>query len=154
MGIDRHEEFVGDYHLIAAFMDGAYQGRAWAKRNDLENLSAIGTSISDVCMRLKQLIKEENLRVLPHRQELAAEHRRISEDRSNALRLTLSQRHKDRLATLGCGIYQGLQPQSHAPRASHCYNCKASVDNSVDQECVTCGWIVCNECAACGCGYV
>jgi hypothetical protein len=37
-------------------------------------------------------------------------------------------------------------------RVTHCYACKGALDNSVDLECMTCGWMLCT-CAACGCGY-
>lgn len=37
-------------------------------------------------------------------------------------------------------------------RVTHCYNCKCHLDNAVDVECATCGWIICG-CGACGCGY-
>lgn len=37
-------------------------------------------------------------------------------------------------------------------RTTNCYACKTQLDNSVDQECNECRWIVC-YCGACGCGY-
>ena len=37
-------------------------------------------------------------------------------------------------------------------RVTHCYLCKAPLDNAYDAECVACSWIVCN-CGACGCGW-
>jgi hypothetical protein len=37
-------------------------------------------------------------------------------------------------------------------RVAHCYSCKHPLDNSIDIECVACGWIICG-CGACGCGY-
>jgi hypothetical protein len=37
-------------------------------------------------------------------------------------------------------------------RITHCYNCKHHLDNTIDVECVGCGWIICS-CGACGCGY-
>ena len=38
-------------------------------------------------------------------------------------------------------------------RSSNCWNCKQPVDNSIDLECVACGWIICGSCGACGCTY-
>ena len=40
--------------------------------------------------------------------------------------------------------------ESH--RKTHCYNCKTSLDNYIDYECTSCGWIICS-CGACGCGF-
>jgi hypothetical protein len=36
-------------------------------------------------------------------------------------------------------------------RMAYCWNCKGKIDNSLDAECDTCGWILCH-CGACGCG--
>jgi len=38
-------------------------------------------------------------------------------------------------------------------RITHCYVCKEHLDNAVDLECTMCGWIICGNCGACGCGY-
>jgi hypothetical protein len=38
-------------------------------------------------------------------------------------------------------------------RNSHCYSCQRAVDNSIHKECTSCGWIKCQSCNACGCGY-
>lgn len=41
---------------------------------------------------------------------------------------------------------------SRSRRITHCYNCKESgLDNSTDFECVSCNWIICPVCGACGC---
>lgn len=40
-----------------------------------------------------------------------------------------------------------------ASRFTHCYACKEELDNLHGDECNSCGWIVCNFCGACGCGY-
>ena len=36
-------------------------------------------------------------------------------------------------------------------RVTHCYACKAALDNSIKLECTACNWIICS-CGACGCG--
>jgi hypothetical protein len=63
------------------------------------------------------------------------------------------QRHKERLARLG-KEYMGIRPVMGARprRVTHCYSCKGRLDNSIDIECVACGWILCG-CGACGCGF-
>lgn len=50
--------------------------------------------------------------------------------------------------------YQGTKRASNRKlnRATHCWNCRAGLDSSVDKQCVACGWILC-RCGACGCGY-
>lgn len=46
----------------------------------------------------------------------------------------------------------GLQYSYKIHRVTHCYACKKPLDNSIDLECVACGWIIC-KCGACGCGW-
>ncbi len=67
--------------------------------------------------------------------------------------LSLGERHRLRLEKLG-KPYLGVQPATRARqhRVTHCYACKRSLDNTIDVECVACGWILCS-CGACGCGY-
>ncbi len=49
--------------------------------------------------------------------------------------------------------YNGIRTnKNRRHRTTHCYNCKKPLDNSVDVECNSCGWIICS-CGACGCGY-
>lgn len=134
MSDNRHEESYKDFSLIAAFHKGQFQGRAWARLPGLANLSAVGTSVPDVLEKLKALASAEVGR------------------RTRALRETLPERHRQFIE--GRRVeYKGLRPITRTHRVSHCYNCNATVDNAVDLECITCGWIVCTECAACGCGY-
>ena len=38
-------------------------------------------------------------------------------------------------------------------RRTHCFSCKSPLDNAVDKECPTCGWVACPHCGACGCDY-
>jgi len=65
--------------------------------------------------------------------------------------LTLEERHKKNLEKLG-KIYKGVRiGQTRYHRITRCYSCKNPLDNSVDVECVACGWILC-LCGACGCG--
>jgi hypothetical protein len=39
-------------------------------------------------------------------------------------------------------------------RVTHCYACKRHLDGEVHPECRGCGWIMCPDCGACGCGYL
>jgi hypothetical protein len=62
--------------------------------------------------------------------------------------------HREFITSLG-QTYNGanlpLHPKLH--RVTHCYACTTNLDNKVDLECRNCGWIICAECGACGCGY-
>lgn len=60
-------------------------------------------------------------------------------------------KHKEYLSAIGIE-YRGTSKTSKSPRTTHCYNCKAQLDNSFHVECNACGWIICG-CGACGCGY-
>ena len=66
----------------------------------------------------------------------------------------LQERHKQRLSRLGIA-YHGVRQasgNSSPTRVTHCYVCRKPLNSSVDIECVSCGWIIC-QCSACGCGY-
>ena len=70
--------------------------------------------------------------------------------------LTLEEKHKMILQGLGLE-WKGVRSPSKdrevsRQRVAHCYLCKHPLDNTVDKECVACGWILC-RCGACGCGY-
>ena len=41
---------------------------------------------------------------------------------------------------------------SHSSRITHCFNCKCTLNSSVDNKCWWCGWLKC-KCSACGCNY-
>ncbi len=67
--------------------------------------------------------------------------------------LSPEERHRELLNRLG-KPYLGIRPaSSFHRRVTHCYACKSHLDNSINIECVACGWILC-ACGACGCGYV
>jgi hypothetical protein len=38
-------------------------------------------------------------------------------------------------------------------RSAVCFDCTTSLDNFLHRECSACGWIVCPNCGACGCGF-
>lgn len=63
-----------------------------------------------------------------------------------------AQNHRQRLERLGF-VYSGARKsKGKALRITHCWDCKKHLDNSIELECNSCGWILC-ECGACGCGY-
>ena len=64
----------------------------------------------------------------------------------------LNEKHRTFLREKGLpdnGVRPVTEGRSH--RVTHCWNCKGHLDNTVNVECATCGWIICN-CGACGCG--
>ena len=72
---------------------------------------------------------------------------------SNEKGASLEERHSTFLLTRGLPN-NGLRPATsnrYHRRVTHCWSCKEHLDNSVNVECATCGWIICN-CGACGCG--
>lgn len=65
---------------------------------------------------------------------------------------TIEDRHRRFLREMGLpdnGIRQATVRQQH--RIARCWSCTGELDNSIDVECATCGWIIC-DCGACGCG--
>lgn len=62
------------------------------------------------------------------------------------------ERHKRFMEMTG-RVYQGVGPSYQKERrVTHCWFCKSELDNSIDIECRSCGWIICG-CGACGCNY-
>jgi len=61
--------------------------------------------------------------------------------------------HKNRVDGLGLP-YQGTRDNHRAARRStHCYACTELLDGTFDIACSACGWLICDSCASCGCGY-
>jgi hypothetical protein len=73
--------------------------------------------------------------------------------REQELRGTLVKaRHRNYAATTGRS-YQGLRETRGVRRTPPCYKCNRRLDSDLHFACVTCDWIVCWGCGACGCGY-
>lgn len=65
---------------------------------------------------------------------------------------SIEDRHKRFLRERGLpdnGTRPAIATRLH--RVTYCWSCKEHLDNDVDLECATCGWILC-DCGACGCG--
>ena len=96
----------------------------------------------------KDAEREEAERLAAEREEVARK------EMERLLNRSPEERHKERIENLGLE-YLGVRPATHSPsrrRITHCYSCNVHLDNSVDSECISCGWILCS-CGACGCGY-
>ena len=66
----------------------------------------------------------------------------------------IQERHRLKVVESG-KQYLGVRPARKVKRnrVARCYACKSTLDNSINMECSSCGWILCS-CGACGCGYV
>jgi hypothetical protein len=64
------------------------------------------------------------------------------------------EKHKTFMELLGKkpGSYRVSGQTEKNRRVTHCWSCKTHLDNMHDLECTKCGWIVCENCGACGCG--
>jgi hypothetical protein len=75
-------------------------------------------------------------------------------DSLNATDLALVKRHRDRLLESGRPFRGVRRATAKAERrTTHCYACKARLDNATDLQCTDCDWLLC-RCGACGCGYL
>lgn len=126
---ERKEESLGAYKLIAAYYEGQFRAKAWPQdRKDLKPLDTVGNSVQGALEKIKGLAIIE-------------------------LQQSIIRRHPVFLSKIGRS--GGLQYSNRSRyRESHCYSCKTSVNGIFDLECSVCGWLVCVNCAACGCGYL
>jgi len=128
----RKQEYYRGFKIIAAHYNGRFQGRAY---HDLGNLSVnAGESLDIVIDELKYLVDIE----LGNFMEKYQNH---IKDKHKAFIYRI---HKE---------YSGSRRSKSKNKQTHCYSCKSEIDSRYDIECVACGWIVCNTCGACGCGY-
>jgi hypothetical protein len=96
-------------------------------------------------------LREERART----EERSAKEQREREQRAAEIALQTAEavaRHKKRLEKLSVP-YFGVRQSMRARRVTFCWSCKFGLDNDIDVECATCGWILC-RCGACGCGRV
>lgn len=81
--------------------------------------------------------------------------KQLEEERrkADAERLAM-ERHRQRLQVLGKENMGVLTSGGSVARnrQTHCYNCKETLNGSIDLQCAACSWMLC-ECGACGCGY-
>lgn len=45
------------------------------------------------------------------------------------------------------------QREYESGRDTHCWNCKTGLNSEQHSKCNVCGWMICPDCGACGCGY-
>lgn len=64
----------------------------------------------------------------------------------------LTAKHRRHMAQVGVP-YRGMRKRvGENIRKTHCWKCKLPLDNAKFDECIACGWIIC-DCGACGCGF-
>ena len=130
---DRIKENYKGFDLVAKPGAPKAAGRA-SHQITLKKFSATGVDVAAVLAELRALVDKD-----------VAENREL-------YREAVARKHQEFLSSLA-KLDKGRGKVSRWPRASNCYNCKGPVANIFDLECLACGWIVCNYCAACGCGY-
>ena len=128
----RKEEYYRGFKIVAAQYDGIFQGRAY---HDLGNLSVQKEdNLENVIDELKRLIDVEFSNSMEKYQAY------------------LKAKHKGFLKIIN-KEYSGVRSSKFKNRHTHCYKCKSEIDSRYDMECIACGWVICNSCGACGCGY-
>ncbi len=131
---DSQTFFLHEYTIVARFWRGQFRALAKSIRNN-SKIHVLGESMQDVVQKVKAEIQAK------------VDNQKADE------RALLPTRHREYLEELG-RVYRGIRPRTTATRRTDkCYACHTFVDNSVDLECIACGWIICSHCAACGCGY-
>lgn len=131
---ERRNFILYEYSVIARFWKGQYRAKGVSFR-DNSKVEAVGESLQDIV------------------QKIGAKIQALIDKRKNEERALLPLRHKEYVEDLG-RVYRGVRSRTSVTRRTDkCYACHTLVDNSVDLECVACGWIICSHCAACGCGY-
>ena len=133
----RHESLYHGYQLIADLYKGKYQGRGffgYSKVVDAsKTISAVGSSIEDVVLKLKSQVDQLNL----------------DQGRGH------EQLHKDYLERIGGkfkGYLDGDMPRRKAEW--HCYSCTTKFAKFQGLRCAACGAESCPHCGTCHCGYL
>lgn len=125
-------EDIDGFKIVVVKRGEMFHGRAWPQEKYLSKVGATGTNMSEVLAETKRLARADFSRA------------------AQVLRATLPDRHAASLGRHGENLTRSITSNV---RVSHCYNCNFPVDNREDLECSLCGWIICNNCTACGCGY-
>jgi len=62
--------------------------------------------------------------------------------------------HQKRVESLGIP-YRGTHTNHQSShKITHCRSCGEQLDSIFDISCAACNWLICNSCAACGCGFL
>lgn len=75
----------------------------------------------------------------------------VERARLEAERNQIIERHKQFIAASGNKYVGTALGYPKVRRITHCWSCRSPLDNEVNVECLSCGWIICG-CGACGCG--
>ena len=133
LGSNRKRFIYKNLIVIALFNEGNFKGVAWSGKNKVFEVQG-QDGIDDSIKKIKSLIDKNPDRV----------------------KRAVSEQHKEFLLSKGLGQsnYAGIRSveKQKLHRSSHCWACHHPVDNSIQFECLKCGWIIC-FCGACGCSY-
>ena len=150
--IRTHQDATNTAAAISAYEIWKRQeGTAWLDEESKYYAARNMKEIQEVAQ--KKVERERDAQLQQAREQFAiAEQARLAALKAEA-RETLVERHQTALEASG-HTYLGVRASSasHSRRITHCYACKQHLDNTIDIECVACGWILC-LCSACGCGY-
>ena len=82
--------------------------------------------------------------------------RQFVDENSETIHEEFLQRHSNYLSSKGIVTRGNTVKERNTNfkrrRTSYCWSCRHPVDNQVQHECTSCGWIICT-CGTCGCGY-
>lgn len=131
---------MGGWVYVRRIKTGHTQRLRYEFRSEQDGLikGALREAFADVEKRRFKIRAARRLRaeVVHRREEVAARHRlRMI---SGGLAPSTIER------TAAHGVLGGSERH-----LSHCWNCRAKVDASIDVRCVSCRWVVCYECLAC-----
>jgi len=115
------------------------------ERNYISNLS---TAERQQLIQLKNEYKYK-------KRSLHIQYSLVKRSKQKVAKEIIIERHKKYLEQIGKvqGSYRvNAQVDIHR-RITGCFNCKNHLDNALDLECTICGWIICDNCGACGCGF-
>lgn len=133
MTTQRTRIYFHGYELITGKISDSYDGRAYhwfAKRIETRG----HPSEESAQAALKQQVLED-----------------VAKNQSTYIQ-KISEKHEERMRN-GNKPYSGWTVSDFFARENHCFECKRPVSNLYDIVCRSCKWIVCNNCAACGCFY-
>jgi hypothetical protein len=149
---DRHQQIDGGPHVFLWNLRTRDMGRHVAKLAKPNIFSVKDENISAAAINSYSEWHTVNGSKWLAEESSYVRDRLVRETAKERERLELLERHTQYLASRGLtgdGTRVASTGRSH--RTPPCWRCQKHLDNSIDVECVACGWIICS-CGACGCG--
>lgn len=150
---DRRYDFQKKYLLFVNFKDKSV---IYVKKKDWD--SSMFVYYKQI---LEQLNKEQSIQLEEVINKIKSEsstYKKIIDDVINKEKekyeiKILKEKHSNFLKKEG-KVNNGFSNYTSKKRISHCYACTKTVASYVNRECNNCGWLICNKCGACGCGFL